>query len=63
VATTAVQSKLGVFQSPAYALGSPLSGAIIYLGFASAIVDARKKGAVNWRGRQYTVNEKQSFMR
>jgi glycosyltransferase involved in cell wall biosynthesis len=63
VATTAIQSRLGVFQSPAYALGSPLSGAIIYLGFASAIIDARKKGAVNWRGRQYTVSEKQSFMR
>lgn len=63
VATTAVQSRFGVFQSPAYALGSPLGGAIIYLGFASAIIDARKKGAVNWRGRQYTVSEKQSFMR
>ena len=63
MATTAVQSRMGVFQSPVYALGSPLSGAIIYLGFASAIIDARKKGALNWRGRQYTVSEKQSFMR
>lgn len=62
VATTAVQSKLGVFQSPAYALGSPISGALIYLGFASAIVDARKKGAVNWRDRRYTVSEKQNFL-
>ncbi|AIC15363.1 glycosyltransferase [Nitrososphaera viennensis] len=62
LATTAVQSKHGVMQSPAYALGSPLSGALIYLGFASAIVDARKKGAVSWRGRQYTVSEKQDFM-
>jgi hypothetical protein len=62
LATTAVQSKLGVMQSPAYALGSPLSGALIYLGFASAIVDARKKGAVSWRGRQYTVSEKQDFL-
>jgi hypothetical protein len=60
--TTAVQSKHGVMQSPAYALGSPLSGALIYLGFASAIVDARKKGAVSWRGRQYTVSEKQDFL-
>jgi chlorobactene glucosyltransferase len=62
LATTAVQSKLGVMQSPAYALGSPLSGALIYLGFASAIVDARKKGAVSWRDRQYTVSEKQNFL-
>lgn len=62
LATTAVQSKLGVMQNPVYALGSPLSGALIYLGFASAIVDARKKGAVSWRDRQYTVSEKQDFL-
>lgn len=59
---TAVQSKLGVFQSPAYALGAPIGGALIYFGFASAIVDARKKDAVSWRGRSYTIREKQSFM-
>jgi hypothetical protein len=62
VVTTAVQSRSGVFQSPAYALGSPISGAIIYLGFASAIVDAGKKDAVNWRDRRYTVSEKQNFL-
>ncbi len=61
--TAAVQSRFGVFQSPAYALGAPVGGAIIFLGFASAIVDATKKDAVKWRDRQYTVSEKQSFMR
>lgn len=61
--TTAVQSRFGVFQSPAYALGAPVGGALICLGFASAIVDARKKDAVRWRDRHYTVSEKQSFMR
>src|SRR5574341_46386 len=61
--TTAVQSRFGVFQSPVYALGAPVGGAIICLGFASAIVDATKKDAIRWRGRQYTVSEKQSFMR
>lgn len=61
--TTALQSRHGIFQSPAYALGAPLSGALIYLGFASAVVGARKEGAVSWRGRQYTLNEKQNFMR
>lgn len=60
--TTAVQSRHGVLQSPAYALGSPLAGALIYLGFASAVVDAQKVGAVSWRGRQYTLNAKQDFM-
>jgi hypothetical protein len=63
IIATAVQSRLGVFQSAAYALGAPIGGALIYFGFVSAIVDARKKDAVSWRGRQYTVSEKQSFMR
>lgn len=62
IVTTAVQSRLGVLQSPAYALGSPIAGALIYLGFASAIVDARKKNAVSWRDRRYTVSEKQNFL-
>ncbi len=62
VITTGVQCKLGVFESPAYALGSPLSGALISFGFISAIINARKKDAVNWRDRQYTVNEKQHFL-
>jgi glycosyltransferase involved in cell wall biosynthesis len=60
--TTGVQCKLGVFESPAYALGSPLSGALISVGFLSAIVNAKSKDAVNWRDRQYTVNQKQSFL-
>ena len=59
VAATAVQCRLGVFENPAYALASPLSGALISLGFLSAIADARKKGVVNWRDRQYTVRESQ----
>jgi cellulose synthase/poly-beta-1,6-N-acetylglucosamine synthase-like glycosyltransferase len=59
VATTAVQCRLGVFEIPAYALASPLSGALISFGFLSAIADARKKGAVSWRDRQYTVSESQ----
>jgi hypothetical protein len=59
IATTTVQCRLGVFESPAYALASPLSGALISFGFLSAIVDARKKGAVSWRDRQYTVSESQ----
>jgi hypothetical protein len=63
IATTAVQCRLGVFENPAYALASPLSGAMISFGFLSAIADARKKGAVNWRGRQYTVSESQHPIR
>jgi glycosyltransferase involved in cell wall biosynthesis len=63
VASTAVQCSLGVFESPAYALASPLSGAIVSFSFMSAIVDADKKGAVNWRDREYTVSENQHPIR
>jgi len=59
VAATAVQCRLGVFENPAYALASPLSGALITFGFLSAIADAGKKGAVSWRDREYTVSENQ----
>jgi hypothetical protein len=59
VATTAVQCRLGVFESPAYALAAPVSGALISFGFLSALADARKKDSVSWRGRQYTVSENQ----
>jgi chlorobactene glucosyltransferase len=62
-ATTAVQCRLGVFESPAYALASPLSGALISFGFLSAIADARKEGAVSWRDRHYTVSESQHPIR
>ena len=55
----AIQSKFGVFQSPMYAIASPLSGAIVSVSFISSILDAKKVGAVNWRDRKYTVNENQ----
>lgn len=55
VAAMAVQCRLGVFESPVYALAAPLSGAIVTFGFMSAIVDAGKKDAVSWRGRRYTL--------
>ncbi len=59
IAGNAIQCSKGVFESPAYALAAPISGAIVSFGFLSAIADAKKKGAVNWRDRQYTVNENQ----
>lgn len=57
--SSVIQLRLSVFQNPLYALGSPLGGAIISLSFITSIIDARKKGTVSWRGRQYTLNEKQ----
>ena len=57
--SSVIQLRLSVFQNPLYALASPLGGAIISLSFITSIIDARKKGTVSWRGRQYTLNEKQ----
>ena len=57
--SSVIQLRLCVFQNPLYALASPLGGAIISLSFITSIIDARKKGTVSWRGRQYTLNEKQ----
>lgn len=52
-----IQSKFGMFQNPLYALASPLGGVVISICFISSIVDAKKRGAVSWRGRQYTIDE------
>jgi chlorobactene glucosyltransferase len=58
--TAAVQCRLAIFESPAYAFAAPLSGALISLSFMSAIVDAKKKGAVSWRDRKYTITKNQN---
>jgi chlorobactene glucosyltransferase len=52
-----IQSKFAMFQNPLYALASPVGGAVISICFISSIVDAKKRGAVSWRGRQYTIDE------
>ena len=59
ILSSVIQLRLGVYQNPLYALFSPVGGAIISFSFITAIIDARKKGAVNWRGRKYTISEKQ----
>jgi chlorobactene glucosyltransferase len=55
----AIQSKFGLFQNPLYALASPLGGALISFCFFSSIIDAKKRGAVSWRDRQYTIDGSQ----
>jgi glycosyltransferase involved in cell wall biosynthesis len=53
--TCAIQSKYALFQNMLYTLGSPLAGVIIFFAFVSSILDATKKNAVNWKGRQYII--------
>ena len=55
IATTAAQCRLAIFESPVYAFAAPMSGAVISFSFISAIADAKKKDAVSWRDRQYTI--------
>jgi glycosyl transferase family 2 len=57
--TTAFQCSRGLYQNPLYAMAAPLSGAIVSFGFLSAIIDAARRRAISWRGRQYTVSENQ----
>jgi glycosyltransferase involved in cell wall biosynthesis len=59
ILSSVIQLRLGSYQNPLYALAAPLAGAIISISFIVAIIDARKKGAVSWRGREYTIREKQ----
>jgi hypothetical protein len=56
-ASNGIQSKLGVFQSPFYALCCPLAALVISSCFASCLIDARKDGEVKWRGRHYNMKE------
>ena len=53
--TCAIQSKYALFQNMLYTLGSPLAGVIIFFAFVSSILDATKKNAVKWKGRQYII--------
>jgi chlorobactene glucosyltransferase len=59
ILSSIIQLRLGVYQNSLYALFSPIGGAIISFSFITAIIDARKKGAISWRGRKYTISEKQ----
>jgi len=59
---SAIQSKYTLFQNVLYILGSPLAGVIIFFAFISSILDAAKKNAINWKGRQYTIRQNQPNM-
>jgi chlorobactene glucosyltransferase len=58
--TIAAQCRLAIFENPLYAFAAPLSGALVSFSFISAIVDAKKKGAVSWRDRKYTITKNQN---
>jgi len=58
--TIAAQCRLAIFENPLYAFAAPLSGALVSFSFISAIADAKKKGAVSWRDRKYTITKNQN---
>ena len=58
--TIAAQCRLAIFENPLYAFAAPLSGSLISFSFMSAIADAKKKGAVSWRDRKYTITKNQN---
>ena len=58
--TIAAQCRLAISENPLYAFAAPLSGALVSFSFISAIADAKKKGAVSWRDRKYTITKNQN---
>jgi chlorobactene glucosyltransferase len=62
IMTDAIQLKFGIHEKAIYALASPLGGAVISTSFISSTLDANKRNAVNWRGREYTVDRDQHPM-
>jgi hypothetical protein len=59
IITDAVQLKFGIHEKSIYAFASPVGGAVISASFISSNLDANKRNAVDWHGREYTVNRDQ----
>ena len=59
IITDAVQLKFGIREKLIYAFASPVGGAVISASFISSNLDANKRNAVDWHGREYTVNRDQ----
>jgi hypothetical protein len=59
IITDAVQLKFGIREKLIYAFASPVGGAVISASFISSNLDANKQNAVDWHGREYTVNRDQ----
>ena len=59
ILTDAVQLKFGIREKLIYAFASPVGGAVISASFISSNLDANKQNAVDWHGREYTVNRDQ----
>jgi len=54
ISASLIQLRFGLFENVAYALASPIGGAIITFGFIFYIIQAKRKNRdVIWRGRKY----------
>jgi len=51
-----IQALASLKINPLYTLLAPLAGAIISFGFLSGIIRARRKKAIQWRGRDYVYS-------
>jgi chlorobactene glucosyltransferase len=55
VSVSAIPSSIDLFRNLVYTLASPMASLIIFGGLIVSIVNSKKKGIVNWKGRQCVV--------
>ena len=56
VSSSAIQSKVTLVHNLVYLFATPIAGAIISIGFVSAIISAKRKGFLLYGGRRYYFN-------
>ena len=55
VSVSAIPSSIDLFQNLVYTLASPMASLIIFGGLIVSIVNSKKNGIVNWKGRQCII--------
>jgi len=52
-----IEVKVGLKLKPVYALFAPIGSFVVVLGFLSGLLQAKRKSAITWRGRSYSMKD------